>query len=129
MTLKWKTRTYLIELGGGTLLYGILLVASNLIEKAARPEGLLLLALNLAPMIGILCMAWAIIRGFGRMDELMKKIQHEALLLSFVGTAVVSIGWGFLEDMGMPILRAHSVWPMMCVFWCGALVITTRRYR
>lgn len=129
MATQWKTKTYLVELGGAMTLYAVLLVGAGLIEKAVRPTGLPLLLLNLAPMIGILCAAWAIIRGFGRMDELMKKIQQEAILLSFLGTAIASITWGFLEDMGIPPLRAHSVWPMMGILWCSALVITTRRYR
>jgi hypothetical protein len=129
MATQWKTKTYLIELTAAFTLYAVLLIGSNLLEKSLRPTGAPLLALNLLPMVGILAAAWAIIRGFGRMDELQRKIQSEALLLSFLGTAIISMGWGFLEDSGIPKLRAFSVWPLMGILWCLALVITTRRYR
>ncbi len=128
MKPQWNTRTYLIELSAAIALYAGLLVASNLLERRLDPQGFVLVMINVMPIAGILAAAWAIVRGFGRMDELQRRIQFDALVLAFAGTAVMSFSWGFLEDVGVPQLRAFMVWPMMAALWIVGLIVATRRY-
>ncbi len=128
MKPQWNTRTYLVELFAAMALYAVLLVGSNLLEQRLDPKGALLIAVNVLPIVGILAAAWAIVRGFGRMDELQRRIQFDALVLAFAGTAVISFSWGFLEDVGVPQLRAFMVWPMMAMLWIFGLIVATRRY-
>jgi hypothetical protein len=124
-----NTRRYLFELGGALLLYAVLLVGANLIERAVQPEGALKLAINLVPMIGALAGAWAIMRGIWRLDEMQRRIQLDAIAIAFLGTALITFGWGFAEGAGLPRLRAFSVWPIMGVLWAAGVFIAQRRYR
>lgn len=128
MAQQWNTKKYMVELGAAMLVYAVLLVASNVLERRLQPEGVLLVALNLMPILGVLAAAWAIVRAFFRMDELQRRIQFEALVLAFAGTAVITFSWGFVEDMGVPHLRAFMVWPIMAMLWIAGLAIATWRY-
>jgi len=123
------SRRYIFELGGAMLLYGALLLGANALARAVQPEGLPRLIINLAPMIGAGAVAWAILRGLWRMDELQRRIQLDAIALSFLGTALLTFGWGFAEGAGLPHLRAFAVWPLMAVLWVLGLIVAQRRYR
>jgi hypothetical protein len=125
----FSSRRYLFELGGAFLLYAALLVAANFVERAIEPTGSLKLTINLVPMIGALAAAWAIMRGLWRMDEMQRRIQMDAIAISFLGTALVTFGWGFAEGGGAPPLRAFAVWPIMGTLWIVGFVIARRRYR
>lgn len=125
----FKSRQYYVELGGAFILYALLLVGANALERAIRPDGALKLAINLAPMIGALAAAWAIMRALWRMDEMQRRIQFDAIALSFLGTALITFGWGFAEGAGLPHLRAFAVWPIMGALWGLGLFVAQRRYR
>ena len=102
------SRRYIFELGGAMLLYGALLLGANALARAVQPEGLPRLIINLAPMIGAGAVAWAILRGLWRMDELQRRIQLDAIALSFLGTALLTFGWGFAEGAGLPHLKSRN---------------------
>lgn len=125
----FRSKQYVLELGGACALYGALLVCAASVERAIQPEGALKLAINLVPMIGALAAAWAIMRGLWRMDELQRRIQLDAIALSFLGTALITFGWGFAEGAGLPPLRAFAVWPIMGMLWGLGLFVAHRRYR
>lgn len=125
----FRPKQYVLELGGAMALYAALLVGAAAIERAVQPQGALKFAINFMPMIGALAAAWAIMRGLWRMDELQRRIQLDAIALAFVGTALITFGWGFAEGAGLPHLRAFSVWPIMGVLWGLAIPIMQRRYR
>ena len=125
----FKQKRYAIELCAAIALYGMLLVAANLIESAIHPVGRLKIAINLLPMLGALAAAWAIMRALWQMDELQRRIQLDAIAIAFLGTALITFGWGFAEGAGLPPLRAFAVWPMMATLWAIGLVIAQRRYR
>lgn len=125
----FRTRRYLVELGSAFVLYAVLLVGANLVERAVQPVGALKLAINLVPMIGAVAAAWAVLRGLWRMDEMQRRIQFDAIAIAFLGTALVTFGWGFAEGAGVPHLRAFAVWPIMGTLWVVGLVFAQRRYR
>lgn len=125
----FRSRTYLLELGGAIALYAILLIGAAAVERAMHPVGALKLAINLVPMLGAFAAAWAILRGLWRMDELQRRIQLDAIAISFLGTALITFGWGFAEGAGLPHLRAFAVWPIMGALWCVGSLIAVRRYR
>ena len=122
-------KQYILELGGALLLYAALLVGANMLERAIEPAGALKLAINLVPMIGALAGAWAIMRGLWRLDEMQRRIQYDAIAISFLGTALITFGWGFAEGAGLPRLQAFAVWPIMGALWAVGLGIAQRRYR
>jgi len=125
----FRAGRYWIELGTALALYVFLLFAASKIEFIFHPIGLWLLALSMVPMIGAVAMAWAILRGLHRMDELQKRIQFDAIAISFLGTALITFGWGFGESAGLPPLRAFAVWPIMGGLWGISLIFTSRKYR
>ncbi|WP_373928705.1 hypothetical protein QTN93_00850 [Sphingomonas aerolata] len=116
----FRSKQYMIELGSAFALYAALLVGAEAVERAIAPAGALKLAINLAPMIGALAAAWAILRGLWRLDEMQRRIQFDAIAISFLGTALITFAWGFAEGRGCPIcdhLRFGRSWAR-----CGALV-------
>jgi hypothetical protein len=125
----FTARRYIVELGAAFALYAVLLVGANLLEHAWEPTGGARIALSLVPMVGALAAAWAIMRGLWRMDELQRRIQLDAIAMAFMATALVTFGWGFVENDGVPHLRAFMVWPIMAVFWSLGIAISTWRYR
>lgn len=120
---------YMLELGGAFALYGGLLAGAHALERAVEPVGGLRLAINLMPMIGALAAAWAILRALWRMDELQRRIQYDAIAIAFLGTALITFGWGFAEGAGLPQLRAFAVWPIMGSLWGLGAVVAQLRYR
>jgi hypothetical protein len=125
----WSTKRYLIELGGAMTLYAVLLVAANMAERAWQPDRTGAIALSLLPVIGCVAALVAIMRGVRRMDELGRRVQFEAVTFAFAATALVTLTWGFLEDDGVPHLRAFMVWPIMAAFWGIGGAMATWRYR
>jgi hypothetical protein len=124
----WSTKRYVIELGGAMLLYGALLVGSNAVQRGLRLHGGPAAAVSLVPMLGCIAALVAIMRGIRRMDELGRRIHFEAIAFAFAATALVTFGWGFVENDGMPRLRAFWVWPLMSTFWIVGLMFANRRY-
>lgn len=125
----FRSKQYMIELGSAFALYAALLVGAAAVERAIDPTGVLKLAINLAPMLGAFAAAWAILRGLWRMDEMQRRIQFDAIAISFLGTALITFGWGFAEGAGLPHLRAFAVWPLMGTLWGIGSLIAVRRYR
>ena len=124
-----KSRRYLIELGAALALYVALLVASNWVDDAVHPGGNARIALALSPMIGGVAAAWVILRAILRMDEMQRRIQLEAIAFSFLGTALITFGWGFAQEAGLPALHAFGVWPIMGSLWALGALIARLRYR
>lgn len=124
----FRSRQYLFELGGALTLYAGLLIAAAALEHALHPEGFPRLLISLVPMLGAFAAAWAILRGLWRMDEMQRRIQFDAIAISFLGTALITFCWGFAEGAGLPHLRAFQVWPIMGTLWVLGLAIARRRY-
>ena len=124
-----KARRYVLELSSAMVLYVLLLFGAAALERAIEPQGALKLAINLTPMLGALAAAWAIMRSLWRMDELQRRIHLDAIAMSFLGTALITFGWGFAEGAGLPQMRAFSVWPIMGALWGLGLVVAHRRYQ
>lgn len=83
---------------------------------------------SLLPVLPVILVIWVIIRQFIRFDELQRKIQLQALAISFLGTAFLSFSYGFLENIGFPKLTMFIVWPMMGTFWSMSTIIGSWYY-
>jgi hypothetical protein len=72
---------------------------------------------------------WAAIRFFRNLDELQRRIEMEGLAFAFVGTCLLTLTWGFLQNAGIP--QADIVWvaPLLIVLRAVGLQIASRRYR
>ncbi|CAN5162744.1 hypothetical protein BH09PSE6_BH09PSE6_05990 [soil metagenome] len=124
-----NNRRYYAELGASMMLYASLLLGVNWVDDRFHPTGGARIALALLPMLGCFAALFAILRAVRRMDELQRQIQFEALAFAFAVTALGTFGWGFLEDAGLPHLRAFAVWPVMATAWIVGKLIANRRYQ
>lgn len=86
-------------------------------------------AVSLSPMIPGVLLCVAIVRLNRRQDERHRQIQLEAITIAFVGTALITFSYGFLENVGFPRLSAFAVWPLMATLWILAGIVTGLRYR
>lgn len=122
-------KRYLVELGASLLLYVLLLVLSlRLLAHGVQPQGARI-AVSLLPMLAAVPLCAAVVRQLGRIDELQRRIQLEALALAFTGTALLTFGYGFLENAGLPRLSMFAVWPLMAALWLLGLALGRLRYR
>jgi hypothetical protein len=125
------TRHYVRELGGALLAYVLLLVGSIWLlgTLAGGPMGPWRMVVALAPLLPGLLVVRAVVRQLDRLDELQRRVQLEALAFGFAATAVLTLGYGFLERAGLPRLSWILVWPLMAGLWLLGQLLATRRYR
>jgi hypothetical protein len=121
-------RNYLKELGGAIALYVVLLLGSNMIDDALHPAPAARMVLALSPMMGAALVAWAVMRKIRRLDEMQRRIQLEAISLSFLTTALITFSWGFAEAAGVPHFPTFGIWPLMALWWVVGVFIAKRRY-
>ena len=121
---------YYKEFGCSVALYVVLLFASNYVMSWKLASPMWRIPVTLLPMIGMVATAWAIMRHLNRLDEMQRKHQFDVISMSFLGTALITFGYGFLESVGFPKLSMFSVWPIMAVLWgVGSCVVTIREIR
>ncbi len=72
---------------------------------------------------------WAAIRFFRGLDELQRRIQFEGMAFSFLGTCLISLTWGFLQNAGLPHADVIWVTPLLILLWGLGLRIASRRYQ
>ncbi len=119
---------FIYQFGLSMLAYLLSVVVSS--QLLTTPHGAFLsIALALLPVPFLCLMATAVVRQLRRMDELGQRIQLEALGLAFVGSALITFSYGFLETAGFPRLSMFYVWPLMGSLWALGCVLGVRRYR
>jgi hypothetical protein len=81
------------------------------------------------PVIPSALAMWATIRFVRSLDEMQRRIHLDGMAFSFVGTCLISLTWGFLQDAGLP--RADVIWvPLLLVLlWGIGLNMARRRYQ
>ena len=83
----------------------------------------------LIPLIPSAFALRAYLRFMGRMDELGRRIQLEALAFGFGAAGMLTFAYGFLENAGFPKLSYVFVFPLMIALWGIGGAIATRRYQ
>lgn len=126
-TEKRTARQYLKEFGASMLAYVIVLpVSLNVIQT--HPEASWRFAVALAPVIPLVFALLAFIRFFRNIDELQQRIQLEALACAVGVTIIVTISYGFLENVGFQHIGVIWVTPLLIAFWGIGTAIASRRY-
>lgn len=108
------------------LTYAVVLVAAILILREI-PESPWQIPIALVPAIPGIFAALAISREIGRLDELERRIQLEAL--AFAATAIVALSIGLLENAGIEQINGTFYVPIMIGLWGVGLVLASRRFR
>ena len=125
--MKKATRTYLIQLSLVLIAYAVcLVVALGVLHD--HPHASWRPAIALLPMVPALFVPFVVLQKIRAMDEMQRRIQFEALGFSFAASAVVTFGYGLLENAGLRQLNWTFVWPVMGTFWILGLLLARRRY-
>lgn len=120
---------YRIQFALAILAYAAVLVVSLSMLRMDAAEGATWrIPVALMPMAPALAALLAFVRFFQRVDELEQRIHLEALAFAFGGTAIVTFGYGFLENVDFPHLSWHLVWPLMGVLWVIGGQLAKRRH-
>lgn len=123
------SKTYRREYYTAMLIYAVVLLVSVFLTKHGSPSAWWRIPLALAPLIPIFFALRAFLRFFSRLDELQRRIQLEALALSFGVTCVVTWSYGLLEYIGFPDVSMIWVPPFMLILWAISVHIASQRYQ
>ncbi|OLU26432.1 hypothetical protein BVH03_16620 [Pseudomonas sp. PA15(2017)] len=93
------------------------------------PEGGLRTLCALLPVPPLIAVAVTVVAQVRQLDELARSIHFEALAIAFVGTALITFSYGFLETAGFPRLSMFFVWPVLASLWALGAWLGWRRYR
>ncbi|MHB1551918.1 MAG: hypothetical protein ACYCX6_12095 [Vulcanimicrobiaceae bacterium] len=121
-------RRYVLELTAGMLAYAAILIASIHALNAGVPAPWRS-AVTLAPVVPVAAVFIAIVRFFGGIDELQRKIHLEALAVAAGVTALLAVTYGFLEGVGFPKLTAFATYACIMLCWGLAAPFVARRYK
>jgi hypothetical protein len=122
------TKRYTIEFGLALAAYAVVLIVSITLLNTF-PAGPWRVPVTLLPVVPLVFVMWAVMRALGRLDELQRRIQLEALGFGFAGTAFLTFTYGFLQNIGFPQVSWFFVWPVMAVLWLIGLAVASRKYR
>ena len=120
-------RAYAIEFGGAMVAYAVVLVIAITVLNA-YPHGAWRPFVAVTPVIPAIFGVLAFVRFLRRMDELQRRIQLEALGLSFAASGILTFAYGFLELVGFPQISFIWIFPAMVMIWGLGLAIAARRY-
>ncbi|HEV8669455.1 MAG TPA: hypothetical protein VGS01_01825 [Candidatus Limnocylindria bacterium] len=118
---------YTREFGLAMLAYVVTLpISIALLDKVDQP---LKTVVALIPLVPATFALFAYLRFLGRMDELGRRIQLEALAFAFGSVGMLTFAYGFLENEGFPQLSYIWVFPAMIALWGVGGAIASYRYR
>lgn len=124
---KKTTRQYFKEFGLSMLAYVVMLPVSLAIIQS-HPDVWWRYPVALAPVIPLIFALLAFLRFFRNMDELQQRIQLEALAVAVGVTVIVTVSYGFLENVGFPHISMIWVTPLLVATWGISAAIASRRY-
>lgn len=127
-TMNRAARDYVIQFGGAMAAYAVVLIASIAVIQHTSLPALLRAVVAVAPAIPTIFALFAFVRFLGRMDELQRRIQLEALGFAFGATAILTFAYGFLENAGLPQLSYIWVLPVMVALWGLGAAVASRHY-
>lgn len=125
VALRNYLTSFLLAIGG----YVVVLIASIVSIQASPASAWWRIPVALAPVIPLVFVMLAVVRYFGQIDELQRRIQVEALSFSAGGTALLTFSYGFLENVGFPHLSWFLVWPIIGMLWLIGLTFASRKYQ
>ena len=120
-------KEYQVRLGIAFVAYAILLAVSLPLTES-NPTAAWRSPLALIPMVPFLYGIQVYVRYLRGVDELQRRIALESLAIAFGGTAAVTFGYGFLQNVGLPEVNWMFVWPVMAGLWILGGVYAHRRY-
>jgi hypothetical protein len=127
-TSTWVVHKAQIQFGFAILAYLMVLVGSITVVQANRDSPSRYYVV-LLPVIPAAVVIWLTVRALGRLDEVQKRTQMQALGFSLAATGLFTFGYGFLEGVGLPNMNATFVLPVIALFWGLGVLALSLRYR
>ncbi|MFN8381631.1 MAG: hypothetical protein U0V02_06815 [Anaerolineales bacterium] len=121
-------KRYFRELYLSIAAYVIILFGSISILKKFEFSAVMQGIIALTPVIPIIFIIIAIMRGIKDSDELQQKVQLNAIMFSAIATGLITFSYGLLEGVGFPPFPTIWVLPMMFVFWGFSLGFFWKKY-
>lgn len=129
MNQRQVVKRYYKEFALSMSSYVIVLIAStwalNNIELAKAIQ----VVVVLVPVVPILFVIAAILRALRDSDELIRRIQLQAVVFSAITTGLVTFTYGFLENIGFPHFPTIWILPIMFMLWGLSLGYFHQRYQ
>jgi hypothetical protein len=85
--------------------------------------------LILLPILPLLYVVAAVIRGVTELDEMQRKIQIEAMAFAGLATGFTCFSYLFLRDSGAPEFHAQWAFYMMWAYYWIGFFFSWRRYK
>ncbi len=85
-------------------------------------------AVAVAPVVPIMFGLRTFMRFLNQIDEMQQRIQLNAAAFAAGATAMLTVTYGFLENVGFPQLSWIWIFPMIVLLWGGATGVLSRRY-
>jgi hypothetical protein len=104
-----------------------LFISISLIEK--YHHGWWRIPIAVTPILPCLLFVRALLRFYSRCDELQIRIHLQALAFAFGCTAILTLTYGFLQNVGFPDINYVWVWPVMGTLWVIGAAAAQRKYR
>ena len=123
-----NAKRYLKEFGSSMAAYTVMVPVSVWLLKG-HEHSLTRYVFATLPVIPSAFAMWAAIRFFRSLDELQRRIHFEGMAFSFLGTCLISLTWGFLQNAGLHHADVIWVTPLLVLLWAVGLKIASRRYR
>jgi hypothetical protein len=122
------SKAYVVEFGSAMLAYAIVLPVTMLLV-AHYPDSSWRFAFALLPVVPLCFALGAMLRFFGRIDELARKIHLEAFAAAEGVTGIATFAYGMLQNVGLPPLNLVWVLPFTIAVWGIASAVASSRYR
>ena len=111
---QWN-RTYFLELTLTMVTYVVVLSVS--LRQVDHLSGAARAFASLAPMVPFAGVGVVFVRHLRRVDERERLLVYRAVAFAFFASALLTFGYGFLENVGAPKLSMFAVWPTMATMW------------
>ncbi|HKW59712.1 MAG TPA: hypothetical protein VJR46_08170 [Candidatus Dormibacteraeota bacterium] len=112
----WVTYRTQIQFGFAILAFLMILVgAVTVVAANSSAEWRYWVALLPGVPAGVV--VWLVVRELGRLDEVQKRMQMQAIGFALATTGLVTFAYGFFEGAGLPQMSAVLVLPLMAAFW------------
>jgi hypothetical protein len=127
LATTWVTYKTQIQFGLAIIAYLMVLVGSVTVVQG-NPAAGWKYYMAVLPVVPAAVVIWLTVKALGRLDEVQKRTQMQALGFSMVATGLLTFGYGFLEEAGLPHLNLTFVLPLMAVLWGVGLAALRLRY-
>ena len=121
-----RHRALMLSYAGAVMCGAAATVAQMMLRHGADRVGIGLFAL--AALAALIAIA-GLIRVLQTADELQRRINHQALAFAYVGTLIVCLVCGLLQQFGLPCLSGLGVCALLVALWSLGLILSSRRYQ